>query len=108
MANSLITSQISWLDFSEDDRRKMMEVVTLFKLRETRDELGLGSIRTLFAELLFPGTGTMQTRARYFLIVPWIYLRLEKNRVPSRKAVERMKQEEARVQVPGEPVEVLG
>ncbi len=28
-----LESSISWLDFSEDDRRKMMEVVSLFKLR---------------------------------------------------------------------------
>ena len=26
-----------------------------------------------FADMLFPGTSTIQTRARYFLFVPWIY-----------------------------------
>ncbi len=46
MASILLKSEISWLDFAEDDRRKMMEVLSLFKLRETRDELGLQS-RTL-------------------------------------------------------------
>ncbi len=97
MADQIIQSFISWLDFAEDDRRKMMEVVSLFKLRETRDELGFGSIRNTFAEMLFPGTGTMQTRARYFLIVPWLYLRMEKNRVPSAKIAERMRQEESRI-----------
>jgi len=93
----MLTSRVSWLDFSEDDRRKMMEVVSLFKLRETRDELGLGSIRNVFAELLFPGTGTMQTRARYFLFVPWIYLNLERNHVPAGKLWDRLKQEEVRL-----------
>ena len=92
-----LESSISWLDFSEDDRRKMMEVVSLFKLRETRDELGLGSIRNVFAELLFPGTGTLQTRARYFLFVPWIYTQFEKNRVPSSRLWERLRQEEIRL-----------
>ncbi len=87
-------SSIAWLDFSEDDRRKMMEVVSLFKLRETRDELGLGSIRNVFAELLFPGTSTLQTRARYFLFVPWIYAKFEKNRVPSSKLWDRLRQDE--------------
>jgi len=95
MTKELLNSSIAWLDFAEDDRRKMMEIVSLFKLRETRDELGLGSIRNTFAEMLFPGTGTMQTRARYFLIVPWVYMRLEKNRVPSSKISERVRQQES-------------
>ena len=97
MSMSPLESSFTWLDFAEDDRRRMMEVVSLFKLRETRDELGLGSIRNAFAEMLFPGTGTMQTRARYFLIVPWIYLRMEKNYVTSAKIGERMLQEESNV-----------
>ena len=108
---SKLESSISWLDFSEDDRRKMMEVVSLFKLRETRDELGIGSIRDTFAEMLFLGTGTMQTRARYFLIVPWIYLRLEKRRIPSSKIDERLKQEESyiiRVLLEGDSDGVIG
>jgi hypothetical protein len=97
MQRETLQSTLSWLDFSEDDRRRMMEVVTLFNVRETRDELGLGSIRNIFAELLFPGTGTMQTRARYFLIVPWIYQRIEKSRVPSSKIWDRLKWEETQV-----------
>ena len=92
-----LESSISWLDFSEDDRRKMMEVVSLFKLRETRDELGLGSIRNVFAELLLTGTGTLRTRARYFLSVPWNYMQFEKNRVPSSRLWERLLQEEIRL-----------
>jgi hypothetical protein len=34
------SSSISWLDFSEAERRKMVEIVSLFKERDTRDELG--------------------------------------------------------------------
>ena len=52
MSGSALLSSISWLDFSEDDRRKMMEIVSLFKLRETRDELGLVSNRIVFAGCL--------------------------------------------------------
>jgi len=42
-----VISEIAWLDFSDQQRRKMMEVVALFKEQDTRDELGLGSIRRL-------------------------------------------------------------
>ena len=51
----------------------MLDVVDLFKEQNTRDELGIGAIRDAVADLLFPGTGTVQTRARYFLFIPWIY-----------------------------------
>jgi hypothetical protein len=47
--------------------------MALFKTTEARDELGLGSIRDTVADLLFPGTSTIQTHVRYMLYVPWIY-----------------------------------
>lgn len=76
-------SSFSWLDYSERDRRKMLEVVDLFKERDTRDELGLSSVRDSFADQLFPGTSTIMTRARYFLLVAWIYRDLEERKVGS-------------------------
>lgn len=85
-----LNSSITWLDFSEDDRHKMTEVISFFKLRETRDELGLGSIRNALADLLFPGTTTLQTRARYFLFIPWIYTHFERRRVPSARVATRL------------------
>ena len=66
-------SSFTWLDFSEFERRKMIDVINAFKERETRDELGIGIIRDAFADFLFPGTSTIQTRAKYFLFVPWKY-----------------------------------
>mgnify|MGYP000864478133 CR=1 FL=1 len=54
-----------------------MDVIQAFQEKGTRDELGIGTVRDGLADLLFPGTGTVQTRARYFLFVPWIYRDLE-------------------------------
>ena len=76
-------STFTWLDYSEQERRKMLDVIELFGERTTRDELGLGGIRDGFADLLFPGTSTIQTRAKYFLFVPWIYQTLEAKSTPS-------------------------
>lgn len=90
-------SQISWLDFSEQERRKMIEVIQLFKEQDTRDELGIGSIRDTLAELLFPGTGTLQTRARYFLIVPWLFIKYEQHTVSSARINDRLRLEEKRL-----------
>jgi len=75
-----MSSMFTWVDFAEDDRRKMADVIALFSEKDTRDELGLGGIRDTFADLLFPATSTIQTRARYFLFIPWIYRELERRR----------------------------
>ena len=56
-------SSFTWLDYSEQERRKMLDVVDLFKEQNTRDELGIGAIRDALADQFFPGTGTVQTRA---------------------------------------------
>jgi len=61
----------------------MLEVVNLFREKGTLDELGFGVIRDAFADHFFPGTSTIQTRARYFLFLPWIYSKLEADRVAS-------------------------
>jgi hypothetical protein len=73
-----MSSLFAWLDTSEHDRRRAMDVIDLFQQKETVDELGIGSIRDTLADFLTPGTSTVQTRARYFFFIPWIYQALEK------------------------------
>jgi uncharacterized protein DUF6361 len=87
-------STFVWLDYSERERRKMLDVVDLFREHDTRDELGVGSVRDAFADMLFPGTSTIMTRARYFLLVPWAYQRLERLRVRSAEIAARARQAE--------------
>src|ERR1700675_4976214 len=87
-------SAFVWLDYSERERRKMLDVVDLFREHDTRDELGVGSVRDAFADMLFPGTSTIMTRARYFLLVAWTYQRLEKQRVTSARISERARRAE--------------
>ena len=66
-------SYLAWIDFDPEERRRAQTLIDLFKQPEARDELGLGTIRDGLADLLFPGTSTIQTRIRYMLFVPWIY-----------------------------------
>jgi hypothetical protein len=49
-------STLTWLDFSDAERRRALQVVELLGRPETRDELGLGAIRDAFANALFPIT----------------------------------------------------
>lgn len=89
-------STFSWLDHSDRERRRVLDAIDKFKETDTRDELGLGSLRDGFADLFFPGTSTIQTRARYFLFVPWIYQRVEAKGAAERLAV-RVRREEVKL-----------
>ncbi|MFC7527591.1 DUF6361 family protein [Actinoplanes sp. GCM10030250] len=64
-------SQLSWLDSSRAEQQRMRELLNMFSEHESRDELGIGQVRDAFGDMLFPGTSTLHTRARYLLIVPW-------------------------------------
>lgn len=90
-------STFTWLDYSERERRLMLDVISQFREQDTRDELGLGSVRDAFADLFFPGTSTIQTRARYFLFVPWIYQNLENRRVASDQIARRARTDEIKL-----------
>lgn len=89
-----MVASFSWVDFSTVDRDRMRRAIALFQERETRDELGLGTIRDAFAEAMFPGTSTIQTRLRYFLFVPWIYQRHERLRTSPAHIAARARADE--------------
>lgn len=87
-------SSFTWVDFGERDRDRVCEVIQLFEERDTRDELGIGAVRDAIADRLFPGTSTLQTRARYFLFVPWIYVRHESRRTPAVSIAKKARRDE--------------
>ena len=62
------------IDFSKDERNKVLNVIHLLDEPGAVDELGIGAVRDAFADLFFPGTSTVQTRAKYFLIVPYVLM----------------------------------
>ena len=64
--------QLGWVDFSKEDREKVLDVMSLLQEQGAVDELGIGLVRDGFANYFFPGTSTVQTRAKYFLIIPYV------------------------------------
>lgn len=66
-------SALAWIDFDQTDRDRARRIMDLFGVEDSRDELGLGSIRDALSDLMFPGTSTIQTRLRYMFFVPWLY-----------------------------------
>jgi hypothetical protein len=89
-----VSGSLTWIDFSAADRERMNRAIALFQEADTVDELGVGTIRDAFADELFPGTSTIQTRLRYFLIVPWVYRGIERSKVPAAQARERARKAE--------------
>lgn len=80
---------LTWIDHDTEARERSLRILALFQERESRDELGLGGVRDSFADRLFPGTSTIQTRLRYMLFVPWMYRELERARVPAASFAQR-------------------
>lgn len=77
-----MTFTLAWIDQDQEARKRAHELLGLFNQPGSRDEMGLGTIRDAFSNLLFPGTNTAQTRLRFSLIVPWVYRALEQERMP--------------------------
>lgn len=69
--------QLGWIDFSKTERNKILSVLDLLSQDGTLDELGIAPVRDGFSNLFFPGTSTIQTRAKYFFLVPYALKELE-------------------------------
>ena len=73
-----MVSSVTWLDFSEAQQRAVRDVLRNFEDKGTVDDLGFGTIRDAISNGLFPGTSIIQTRARYFLFIPWIFMEAQR------------------------------
>lgn len=71
--------ELGWIDFSKTERSKILSVLDLLSESGTLDELGIAPVRDGFSNLFFPGTTTIQTRAKYFFIVPYALKQLERS-----------------------------
>ena len=71
----MIKAGIGWIDFCQADRERVSSVLELLKEKGMVDELGIGVLRDALSDQLFPGLSTVQTRAKYFLLTPWLLYR---------------------------------
>jgi len=88
---------IGWIDFSKEHQKRVRDVLNLLKKSGAVDELGIGVLRDRFADRLFPGTSTIQTRAKYFFIVPWIIRNLEKEGFSGEKFANELARREVQM-----------
>lgn len=73
----MAVSTFTWLDHHDEDAQRVREALGAFDEKGMIDPLGFGPVRDALSDILFPGVSTIQTRARYFLLVPWIYRSLD-------------------------------
>lgn len=67
----------------------MLEIVDLFREKDTVDDLGFGIVRHAISDTLFPGVSVLHTRPRYMLLIGWIYSGLLDDEINGQRAIER-------------------
>ena len=86
---------IGWVDFSKSDRDMVLSVLRQLTEPGAVDEIGIGTIRDAFSDIFFPGTSTIQTRAKYLFLLPYICLELERSgRLSPREFIVSLEQKE--------------
>lgn len=70
--------EIGFVNFDQEALNRANKVMRLLQGQGAIDELGLGRIRDAFSNSMFPGMSTLQTRAKYFLLIPALYSFLER------------------------------
>jgi len=79
-----------WMDFDPAEAKLARDLIAVGGDPESQDAIGLGLVRDRIADSLFPGISTVQTRAKYFLIVPWACRIVEAEYSRHRDVVERL------------------
>ena len=66
-----LAKHIGTLNLSDVQTLKLLEESTAL------DELGIGIIRDGYADIFFPGISTLQTRAKYFVLLNYLFSKAE-------------------------------
>lgn len=79
--------RIGFIDFSKKERDSILATLKLLGVQGALDELGIGVIRDAYADLLFPGISTIQTRAKYFVLIPYLFYSANKKKFTNAREV---------------------
>lgn len=86
---------MGWLDFDAAAADRVATLLRALQEPATLDVLGLGSVRDAFSGMLHPGTSYIHTRLRYFMFLPWIFQRIERDQVAPGDFFQRLRRDEA-------------
>ena len=96
--------EIGFVSFNQDALNRANKVMKLLQGQGAIDELGLGRIRDAFSNDMFPGMSTLQTHAKYFLLMPALYAWLERTPISDTREA-RLKVRENEMALTGRLVE---
>lgn len=83
---------MGWLDLDQNWAEQLLAHFGEDDTEEkTLDELGFGILRDAFANVFFPATSTIMTRARYLLFIPAMFRIVEKEKLTGKAAENRCK-----------------
>lgn len=69
---------IGYINFGAEEKNNLYKVIQSIRDHHAIDELGIGRIRDAFSNKMFPGMSVLQNRAKYFVLLPALYLEAEK------------------------------
>lgn len=81
--------EIGYINFGTEEKNNLYKVIQSIRDHHAIDELGIGRIRDAFSNKMFPGMSILQNRAKYFVLLPALYLEAEKGHY---KTVEEVRQ----------------
>ena len=70
--------ELGFINFNTEEKQKVYKVLQIVRESQAIDELGIGRIRDVFSNTLFPGMSTLQHHAKYFAVLPSLYYQLTK------------------------------
>ena len=65
--------KLGYIHSNSEEQAKVLRVLKMTSEPVAIDELGIGRIRDAFADLMFPGTSTLQKHIKYFSLMPQLY-----------------------------------
>lgn len=90
-------SSFGWLDFDSAASERVSTLLRALEQPGTLDPLGFSVVRDPISGMLAPGTSTIQTRLRYFMFLPWIFQRIDLERVRPSRFARRLRDDEAKL-----------
>lgn len=70
--------KLGFVNFSTEEQGKLRQVIQSIQEHQAIDELGLGRIRDAFSNKMFPGMSTLHNRAKYYAVLPSLFLEAER------------------------------
>lgn len=81
--------KIGYINFGAEEKNNLYKVIQSIRDHHAIDELGIGRIRDAFSNKMFPGMSVLQGRAKYFVLLPALYLEAEKAHYKTVEEVRR-------------------